>query len=193
MNFQADNSSAFFPYLCMNKLLISREYHNSAIEINLALDTLSIPKIVLYKLDKYSYTIKWWKLDDWLNWDCYPGPIGSETVHNIFLTIGYFSMYDCKYVPIKKLTDRTSLHLAYACNKDVKNITICYQSMYETYLKLNSLDNHHETVFNTKKDLINFLSEFYKYIRTDECLYNFMLNLFRANHLIDETIPRIPI
>ena len=73
MNFQADNSSAFFPYLCMNKLLISREYHNSAIEINLALDTLSIPKIVLYKLDKYSYTIKWWKLDDWLNWDCYQG------------------------------------------------------------------------------------------------------------------------
>ena len=65
--------------------------------------------------------------------------------------------------------------------------------MYESYLKLNSLDNHHETVFNTKKDLINFLSEFYKYIRTDECLYNFMLNLFRANHLIDETIPRIPI
>lgn len=178
----------------MNKLLISREYHNSAMEINLALDTLSVPKIVLYKLDKYSRTVKWWKLDNWLNWNYYPEPIDFVTIDNIFLTIGYFSMYECKYMPIKKLTDRTSLHLAYACSKEVKNITIYYQSMYETYLKLNSLDNHHVTVFNTKKDLINFLSEFYKYIRADdECLYNFMLNLFRSNHLINETIPRIPI
>lgn len=180
----------------MNKLLISREYHNSVIEINLALDTLSVPKTVLYKLDKYSHTVKWWKLDSWLNWYCYPEPEPKDfvTIDNIFLTIGYFSMYECKHMPIKKLTDRTSLHLAYACNKEIKNITIYYQSMYETYLKLNSLDNHHETVFDTKKGLINFLSEFYKYIKAnDECLYNFMLNLFRANHLINETVPRIPI
>ena len=86
-------------------------------EINLALDTLSVPKTVLYKLDKYSCTVKWWKLDSWLNWNYYPEPKDFVTIDNIFLTIGYFSMYECKYMPIKKLTDRTSLHLAYACSK----------------------------------------------------------------------------